>query len=52
MGYKRSARRESTHFIESRINYWEDNLILGFLVFSSFEIYYAKTLDLEVVEQY
>jgi hypothetical protein len=53
MDYKRSARWEATRLIESRISYWEDNPIPGFSSFYfSFEFYYAKTLDLEVVEQY
>jgi hypothetical protein len=30
MDYKRSARREATHFFESRISYQEDNPIPGF----------------------
>jgi hypothetical protein len=55
MDYKRSARREATRFVELRISYREDNPISCFLsLFKkfSFEFYYAKTLDLEVVEQY
>jgi hypothetical protein len=31
MDYKRSAKREATRFVESRISYREDNPILGFL---------------------
>jgi hypothetical protein len=31
MDYKRSARRESTRFVESRISYREDNPIQDFL---------------------
>jgi hypothetical protein len=55
MDYKRSARREATRFVKSRISYVKDNPIPGFSsLFKefSFEFYYAKTLDLEVVEQY
>jgi hypothetical protein len=29
MDYKRSARREATRFVESRISYREDNLSYG-----------------------
>jgi hypothetical protein len=55
MDYKRRARLEATCFVESRISYREDNPILGFLsLFNNLVLnfYYAKTLDLEVVEQY
>jgi hypothetical protein len=55
MDYKRRARREATRSIESRISYREDNPIPGFsslFKYFSFEFYYAKTLELEVVEQY
>jgi hypothetical protein len=54
MDYTRSARREATRFVKSRISYREDNPIPGFssLFKFSFEFYYAKALDLEVVEKY
>jgi hypothetical protein len=53
MDYKRSARQEATRFVKSRISYREDNPIPGFSSFYfSFEFYYTKTLELEVVEQY
>jgi hypothetical protein len=55
MDYKRSAGREATRFVKSRISYREDNPIPGFSsIFNNlvFEFYYAKTLDLEVVDQY
>jgi hypothetical protein len=49
MDYKRSARREATHFVESRISYREDNPIPGFssLFNNSVWILLRKTLDLE-----
>jgi hypothetical protein len=35
MDYKRSARQEATHFVESRISYREDNTIQYFSSLSS-----------------
>jgi hypothetical protein len=55
MDYKRSARREATRFVESIISYRKNNPIPGFsslFKYFSFEFHYAKTSDLEVVEQY
>jgi hypothetical protein len=55
MDYKRSARQESTHFVESRISNREDNPILTFFrVFSSKFVLKFATQDirLSVVEQY
>jgi hypothetical protein len=50
MDYKRSARRDATCFIESRISYWEDNPIQEFsslFKLVSFENLLCKTLYLE-----
>jgi hypothetical protein len=55
MDYKRSARQEAARFVKSRVSYREYIPIPGFLSllkWFSFEFYYARTLDLEVVEQY
>jgi hypothetical protein len=45
MDYKRSARREETRFIESKISYREDNPIKIFRVFqvSGFRFLLRKT---------
>jgi hypothetical protein len=54
MDYKRSARREATRFVESRISYREDNPIQDFSSLSSKLVFNFTTQDirLRVVEQY
>jgi hypothetical protein len=54
MDYKGSARREVTHFVESRISYREDNPIQEFSSLSSKLVSKFTTQDirLRMVEQY
>jgi hypothetical protein len=54
MDYKRSARREATRFVESRISYREDNPIPGFssLFNNSVLNFTTQNIRLRMVEQY
>jgi hypothetical protein len=54
MDYKRSARREATRFVESRISYREDNPIPGFssLFNNSVLNFTMQNIRLRMVEQY
>jgi hypothetical protein len=55
MDYKRSARREATCFVESRISYREDNPIPGFSSLFKYNLvlnFTTQNIRIKMVEQY